>query len=83
VYRKDYKAVLWLRRLYAGLNTEARIQSVADPCGICGGQSGTEILFSPKDFHVSPGIISTNAVCSFIRPLPTLNTRNPSSWQYL
>jgi hypothetical protein len=66
--------------VYAGLSTESRIQFLADPFGICGRQSGTEIVFPPKDFHVSPGNISTNAVCSFVRPLPTLNTRNPSSW---
>lgn len=30
------------------------------------GQSDTKIVFSPKDFNVSSGNISTDALCSFI-----------------
>jgi hypothetical protein len=36
------------------LTTEARVRSQVSPCGICGGQSGTETGFFPRLLRFFP-----------------------------
>jgi hypothetical protein len=66
-------ALTWLRQVSRWLLTaEARVQSQASQCGICGGQGGSGTGFSPSTSELPCQHRSTNAPYLFIHLPPTL-----------
>ena len=70
------EVVLWLRSLIA----DARIQSQAYPCGICGRQSGTGTGFSPST--VKPVRLATHVIRLLVTFLSHFYGTDKFLWYY-